>query len=330
MSNTTYHIRTIANYSYCRTMNVNNNKRAHHHHLQPSSNNDNDQLRSSSNSHKRRKKNNNNKRKHSHWSGGAHTNWIENCSDTANRVLPKDCAAPLLCLITRAEIGIIDDDDSNEKVVVDKEDMKPIPLTSTVKGRVGDLADHKDDADVGGRSYNAGDDNYGCITAAETATKADCSSAIDIDDAEQVDVGDVEDVAPTAAAEVKVQSSSADIIASVPTSISTSGTSKSIDHTISNIARPSTSFLLQYAREKVPFEVPSIIQGDVDDAEEKRLFIPVKRHASAIGPTKVRFYACMQYECPACTCTVASVTLVLVFNISVCTSLHHTNLLLLA
>jgi hypothetical protein len=152
---------------------------------------------------------------------------------------------------------------------------------------------------VGRRSSNAGDDNYDhgggptvaspancCITAAETATKVDCSSAIH--DAEQVDVGDVEYVAPTATA-VEVQSCSA-YIASMTASISTSVTSKSIDHTISNIAWPSTSFLLQYARERVPFEVLSTIRGD-GDAQEKRIFIPVKRHASAIGPTKVRFYA---------------------------------------
>jgi hypothetical protein len=163
------------------------------------------------------------------------------------------------------------------------------------------LVDHNVDVGVGRRSSNAGDDNYDhgggptvaspancCITAAKTATKADCSSAIH--DAEQVDVGDVEDVAPTATA-VEVQSSSAGI-ASMPASISTatSATSKSIDHTISNIAWPSTSFLLQYARERVPFEVLSTIRGD-GDAQEKRIFIPVKRHASAIGPTKVRFYA---------------------------------------
>lgn len=50
-----------------------------------------------------------------------------------------------------------------------------------------------------------------------------------------------------------------------------------------NIAGPSMDFLSKYAK-KVPWKVPSTIQ--VKD-EEKKLFIPVKRHASATGPTKV-------------------------------------------
>ena len=51
-----------------------------------------------------------------------------------------------------------------------------------------------------------------------------------------------------------------------------------------NIAAPSISFVSQHAN-KSPWKVSSTIQVD---GEEKKLFIPVKRHASTTGPTEVR------------------------------------------
>ncbi|KAL7525815.1 hypothetical protein ACHAXR_003975 [Thalassiosira sp. AJA248-18] len=55
-----------------------------------------------------------------------------------------------------------------------------------------------------------------------------------------------------------------------------------LDRKISNVAGLSTAFLSQYAK-KVSWKASSSVQKN---DEEKKLFIPVKRHVSAIGPTK--------------------------------------------
>lgn len=135
----------------------------------------------------------------------------------------------------------------------------------------------------------------GCTTAPDTVADGDYSFTTDDNDtaiaaAEQVDVGDGNgngDVVPTASVAAAVAQSSSLAAAS----IISSSTKKSFGHRMSNIALPSASFLLQYTRENIPFQLPSTVQGD--DTEEKRLFIPVKRHVSAIGPTKVRSYCGM-------------------------------------
>lgn len=52
---------------------------------------------------------------------------------------------------------------------------------------------------------------------------------------------------------------------------------------IPNIAGPTFDFISQYGKDKVPWKIPSTVK--VND-EEKKLFISVKRHSSATGPTK--------------------------------------------
>mmetsp|Transcript_36164 Transcript_36164/g.77997 ORF Transcript_36164/g.77997 Transcript_36164/m.77997 type:complete len:660 (+) Transcript_36164:233-2212(+) len=55
------------------------------------------------------------------------------------------------------------------------------------------------------------------------------------------------------------------------------------DNEIPNIAGPSFEFLSRYGKDQVPWKIPSTVK--VND-EEKKLFISVKRHSSATGPTK--------------------------------------------
>ena len=60
-------------------------------------------------------------------------------------------------------------------------------------------------------------------------------------------------------------------------------TNPNIHEKLPNIARPSLDFISQYTKEKDEWKIPTTIQTD---NEEKKLFIPVKRHSSAKGPTK--------------------------------------------
>jgi len=50
-----------------------------------------------------------------------------------------------------------------------------------------------------------------------------------------------------------------------------------------NIARPTYEFLSQYSKNRKPWKISSTIQVD---NEEKKIFIPVKRHSSTVGPTE--------------------------------------------
>ena len=50
-----------------------------------------------------------------------------------------------------------------------------------------------------------------------------------------------------------------------------------------NIARPTHAFLSHYAKNRQPWKISSTMQVD---NEEKKIFIPVKRHSSTIGPTE--------------------------------------------
>jgi len=50
-----------------------------------------------------------------------------------------------------------------------------------------------------------------------------------------------------------------------------------------NIARPTQAFLSQYSKNREPWKILSTMQVD---NEEKKVFIPVKRHSSTVGPTE--------------------------------------------
>ena len=50
-----------------------------------------------------------------------------------------------------------------------------------------------------------------------------------------------------------------------------------------NIARPTEAFLSQYSKNREPWKVSSTIQVN---NEERKIFIPVKRHSSTVGPTE--------------------------------------------
>jgi len=49
-----------------------------------------------------------------------------------------------------------------------------------------------------------------------------------------------------------------------------------------NIARPTHAFLSQYSKNREPWKISSTMQVD---NEKKKIFIPVKRHSSTVGPT---------------------------------------------
>lgn len=220
------------------------------------------------------------KKKHPH-GGGAHNNWIETCSESANRALPKDCVAPLLCVITRAEINDEDDDDDDVK------DKKMKGEEVLLLGK-----------------WNEKDDQIAGSFIESSATVINDECTLDAT-TEQVDDGDGDgnngkdiqskvknDVVPTSSA-AEVQHSSVALALLSPAAASSSTINR-----MPNIAMPSSSFLVQYMREKVPFQLPSTSRGD--DAQEKRLFIPVKRHISATGPTKVRTYIIDMQKCKSC------------------------------
>lgn len=258
-------------------MNDHNIDEVHVHHPQPA----NDAWPSSSNKRKKKTNKNNhnskhaNKRvkkhhhRHSGGGGGAHNNWIENCSESANRVLAKNCVAPLMCIITRAEI--IDDDD--------QVDTKPSPLPSPSlpsEEGLGESTERDVGAGIVGGSV-CNENEHNCDQDRESKVRS-----LD-DDGAGASLPD--DIVPTSALAAENQSSSV-----AGASMSTSSTTTTLHHRISNIARPSASFLLQYSRNKVPFQLPSTVLVGEDTKEEKRLFIPVKRHVSATGPSKVRLF----------------------------------------
>jgi hypothetical protein len=257
-------------------VNDHNTNGVHHHCLQPSNG-----ARPSS-STKRKKKSNSKhankrvkKQHHRHsggvggCGGGAHNNWIENCSESANRVLPKDCVAPLMCIITRAEI--IDDDDHLN--------TKPSPLPSSLLPSdgegPGESAERDVDAGVGGSVCNENELNCDQDRESKVRSLDDDGAGASLPD----------NIVSTSALAAENQSSSVS-----GASMSTPSTTKTPHHRISNIARPSASFLLQYSRNKVPFQLPSTVLVGEDTKQEKRLFIPVKRHVSATGPSKVRLF----------------------------------------
>jgi len=183
-------------------------------------------------SNKRRKKNNGKKKKGKTSQRGnqrnnkhkkQNTNWIENCSDSIDRV-PSNCAAPLTCVITRVEI-----------------EEEPL-LPKGVRG------EGETDGD-GGTSASA----EVCITGDENE--------------------DGDDTQSSSMHKHQVASASED----------TGPSEKDTLNDIPNIAKPSASFVSQYAKEKVPWKMPSTVEVD---NKEKKLFIAVKRHASSKGPTK--------------------------------------------
>lgn len=261
-----------------------NNKRVHQRSQEPLP-------ASSSPTNKRRKNNNNNKHeknnnKHAKNNNKHFTknrNWIENCAESVNRI-PKNCGAPLLCIITRAEIGDGDECDTDE------EKRKPPSILPSSEGILeveNEMGDHVEAVDFGDIIFPDDnkvklDQNKEVIDAETDCTTAAAAFAtvehVGVDNGGEKDEKDLSVAVVASAAEI--QSPSLEVAST------TISTLTPTDHRTSNIARPSKHFLTLYTKEKIPFDIPSTIRGD--DVEEKKLFIPVKHHASAIGPTKVR------------------------------------------
>jgi hypothetical protein len=79
-----------------------------------------------------------------------------------------------------------------------------------------------------------------------------------------------------------------DVIAGMKkTAVEGSSNSTIFNGNISNTARPS-SLLTQYANEKMLSSMKTQVKYSDVENERQKVFIPVKRHSSAIGPSKVR------------------------------------------
>jgi hypothetical protein len=178
---------------------------------------------------KRRKKNMNGKSYRN--SGKNKNNWIENCSETIHRI-PKNCQAPLTCVITRVE--------------VDEEPILEEKGGSEDNVAFGDAINARWDEPAVDKCTTMGDDDgnlekkAGVVVADDTPTPTNAKQSI---------------------------------------------------RKSSNIAKPSESFFSWYVREKevsLKGAVSSTTPHNDERKEAKKLFIPVKRHGSVIGPTKVR------------------------------------------
>jgi hypothetical protein len=208
-------------------------------------------------SNKRRKKNNksNNSKSHHNSKCNNHaikkkSNWIENCSETIHRI-PTNCQAPLTCVITRAET---DEEPLLPKGVGINFHNEEVGLTAKNEENLKKEKFALDEARKGGRVSPVNE----CTTMVYDGGNEEKKMGI----MHQAGAGDSTDV--------------------------TNATTVN-DNQI-NIAGPSASFFAQYVKER---EITlkgvlssTAVQLDMGKETEK-LFIPVKRHVSAIGPTKV-------------------------------------------
>ncbi|KAL3811221.1 hypothetical protein ACHAXA_008980 [Cyclostephanos tholiformis] len=199
---------------------------------------------------KRQKKNKNGKSHNN--SRKNKNNWIENCSETIHRI-PTDCQAPLTCIITRVEI---DEEPPLEKEGdVNFHGEKVRRTTTRSEKNVNEEKISRDDAENGGGDASAVDK---------------CTSTGNDDGNLEKMMG----VLPQAVAGDSPAATNA----------------KNSNEKSSNIARPSRPFFSWYVKEKritLKGEISSTTVKIAKGTEAKKLFIPVKRHASVIGPTKL-------------------------------------------
>ena len=78
-----------------------------------------------------------------------------------------------------------------------------------------------------------------------------------------------------------------DIAGMKKTAVELSSNNTIFNGNISNTARPS-SLLTQYANEKMLSSTKTQVKHSDVENERQKVFIPVKRHSSVIGPSKVR------------------------------------------
>ena len=201
-------------------------------------------------SNKRQKKNNKSNNSKSHHAIKKKSNWIENCSETIHRI-PTNCQAPLTCVITRAE--------TDEEPLLPKGagiyfHNEEVGLTAKNEENLKKEKFALDEARKGGRVSPVNE----CTTMVYDGGNEEKKMGI----MHQAGAGGSTDV--------------------------TNATTVS-DNKI-NIARPSASFFAQYVKER-EITLKGVLSSTavrLDMGKEtEKLFIPVKRHVSAIGPTKV-------------------------------------------
>jgi hypothetical protein len=203
---------------------------------------------------KRRKKSKNSKSHHNSKCNNhaikKKSNWIENCSETIHRI-PTNCQAPLTCVITRVE--------TEEEPLLPKGGgfnflHEAVGRTTKNEENVKKEKFVLVEARQGGRASYVNE----CTTMVDDGGNEEKNMGI----MRQTGAGDSTDITnATTANENKI-----------------------------NIAGPSASFFAQYVKkEEITLKgVLSSTAVRLDMGKEtEKLFIPVKRHVSAIGPTKV-------------------------------------------